>query len=383
MSAARTWLIAGSIVLILGVAAAYTRELYLTRTIAQFEKSFPHEPTFRKKIAEYRALMQKVGAVRAQETLATLLSNDAVSHILNHESGKFLYETQGAAGIHKCTTVFADSCYHGFVSSLVLDRGIADIASFLDTCRDGTAEDQETQCAHGLGHGFLENVGYENLPHALDLCKQTFNDERRDTDACYEGVFMENNFGLFDNAPSDRWVRRDDPMYPCNESFVTSRAGAHETCWFMQSQSTMRGTQYSFLGSVEAVAAYCEKFPEGEDKETCFMGLARQIQINHKNDASKIREQCSLLAEDRTSQCIWDTAQAAYIYGARGEGAFMICNEAAAGTAKDRCFDTMFEGIAISYSSDRNRYAACDSIHDASYREPCRAWMHSPQALHF
>ncbi len=383
MSAVKWCAAATGIVLIVVIAAFSVREYSAARTIAQFKKTFPHEQTFREKITEYRVLMQKVGAVRAQEVLATVLSNDAVTHILNHESGKFLYETEGAKGIHKCTTVFADSCYHGFVSSLVLDRGIADVSYFLDACRRGTAQDQETQCAHGLGHGFLENVGYENLPKALDLCSQTFVGLRRDTDPCYEGVFMENNFGLFDNAPSDRWVRRDDPMYPCNESFVTDKAGAHAVCWFMQSQSTLRGTQYAFLGSVEKVSTYCDEFPEGDDKETCFMGLARQIQLTNQNDAAKIRQQCSLLPEERSSQCTWDAAEASYIYGARGANAFLICDAAEVGAARNRCFDTLFEGIAISFSSDDSRYAACESIGDAAYRELCHAWMRTPEALQF
>lgn len=360
------------------LALSVVREANKSGRIEEFKARMRAEPVFIERIALYREFMAAAGAEEGQRVLASFMSNDSVTHMLNHESGRFLYETEGFAGVKKCTTVFADSCYHGFISAVILDVGLTDLEKLLGACMEGTVRDQQLQCAHGLGHGFLENVGYEEMPRALDLCLQTFGNDQRAAEHCYEGVFMENNFGLFGVAPEGRFVDKDDPMYPCNEPFVRAKPGAHEYCWFMNSQATMRGIQYHALGTIEKVSAYCKTLAEGFDEDVCFMGLARQIQLLNSNNKVAIEKECARLPAERVRSCVWNAAQAAYIYGERTPDVFRMCDAEPDGD-RAACYETLFVAIGVSYSADEDRLRACDMISSEAWRDACRAWVDSPK----
>ena len=113
------------------------------------------------------------------------------------------------------------------------------------------------------------------------------------------------------------------------------------------------------------------------------MGLARQIQLLNDNDKGKIREQCALLPSQRAAQCVWDAAQAAYIYGERASSIFSECDSAAKNKDAEDCYRTLFGAIGISYSSDEDRLRACATIPKKTRQDECALWVKSPEAAYF
>ena len=372
------YLIVG-ILLVTSVAYA-ANTIRKNHSIKIFTQAMSSSNGFSEDVMLYRKLLNDVGAAQAQEVISRLLPNDSKSHMLNHETGRFLYEHGGINGVQQCKTYFADSCYHGFISAVLLDRGLIETNKILAACKMGVQRDQQMQCAHGIGHGFLENVGYDKLPKALDLCAQTFAQDKKSAENCYDGVFMENDFGEFNRAPADRWYRSDDPMYPCNILAVLDKPGAHDYCWFMQSQATLRIDQYPHLkGDPVLVAMYCDTLKDAHDHSSCFMGLARQIQVDNRNNKDAIQTVCATLGKKHANQCMWDAAEAAYIYGERDSGIFHVC-EIEKGSEASGCYDTLFEAIGISYSEDNERITACNDIPNMKYRASCKTWVKSPAA---
>ena len=54
-------------------------------------------------------------------------------------------------------------------------------------------------CQHGIGHGLMVYIGYENLAEALDFCHDIQKPVKL-PDGCTGGVFMEYNFDTMGNA---------------------------------------------------------------------------------------------------------------------------------------------------------------------------------------
>ena len=82
----------------------------------------------------------------------------------------------------------------------------------------GKAEDYQkpiefNECLHGMGHAAMFITDMELL-ESLSLC-DTFS-EQRHIERCYSGVFMENSSSSTSFDHVSKYIRKDDPFYPCN-----------------------------------------------------------------------------------------------------------------------------------------------------------------------
>jgi hypothetical protein len=349
-----------------------------------FAAAIRADTSFPGQIDAYRTLMRGVGAAHAQDILLKSFPDNSRTHMLDHETGKFLFDTQGYAGIGECKIYFAGGCFHGFISEVIAQRGLGDINAIVAGCKAALSQDQVEQCAHGVGHGLLEDIaGYEHLPEALSLCQSIFEGNHKSTVNCYDGVFMENNFGAFSVPPPGRWYKADDPMYPCNEPDVLDKPGAHEYCWGMQSQLTLHAEAYPFLGGdVAKVGAYCDSF-SGNDRALCFEGLARQLQLTYSGDTQKIHSQCAKLDADESIMCDAHAAEAAYIYGDRSATTTSTCIDVIE-PLKSSCYEALYQGFAIAFSATSTRLTACDrDVPEEAFKVRCAQWMQSDAAQGF
>ena len=126
-------------------------------------------------------------------------------------------------------------CWSGYYHG-VLERALLNVESYEPVtlgrvagrlCRDAVAHMTPWvayQCLHGLGHGLMITTGLQ-LPLALDVCRQLA--RRWDRDACKSGVFMENNQSSY--GFRSRWLRDDDPLYPCDVVARTDKGRCYQT----------------------------------------------------------------------------------------------------------------------------------------------------------
>jgi hypothetical protein len=331
-------------------------------------------------IARYSHLLDQVGAEKAQEALMAAVPEGGVKvHLINHQSGKFLYRTKGPAGIAGCKPYIVGSCYHGFMIAMTADRGLSIIPELVATCKKHLEHQNTRDCAHGVGHTLLIDAGYDNLSKALASCRTYFHDDAADLGFCYTGVFMQNSFGTTSEAgQSGHLFERNDPMYPCNTPEVARDRLAHRRCWIIQSLTLLSREVYPRIGGdIKKAGAYCESLTDTQDRTICFRSIGAQIEVRSNDDLPTMRARCMLLGHGQEKQCVWYGAVYAYQYGNN------LIPQEACGSEHDQgdratCYQKIYKAITLRYSGLSERVTACNDATTAAYRTACITWMNDP-----
>lgn len=351
----------------------YAPKLQTQQAIENLQSTLEQEPAdFDRDARAYRTLLETIGASAAQDALLRFAPATPRTHMINHESGFYLYDTQGPNGLGDCKNYFNGGCYHGFVERALEEQGLGAINSIIDTCRGERSLTQARECTHGAGHAILIAHGYEHLDHAVAYCRAAFGENTRAIEDCNDGVFMENNFGGFDVPPENRWFNPKDPLYPCTDPRIQRDDIAYRSCLFLQTQATLQSSKYPELqGSLPSAVSFCTQLPGTTETNYCFLGLARQIQAKHIDDIQAIKDDCETFPSTRIAVCMRDAAASAYAFGAT-QAAFSLCRDS---TLTENCFEQIFERIHTTGGRTwEGKLRACAMLPEA-YRHPCTQYM--------
>lgn len=198
------------------------------------------------------------------------LGDAARCHQLAHEIGRAAahrYGTVAAAyrhGDRRC----GGGYHHGVLEGVLVAAAAEGPMPHLDTfCGELRAAEPFGQdhlnCGHGLGHGVLAVLGGD-LHGALAACDTLT--EEREREACYSGVFMQNQMALHDLRVPAPHLDPDRPLYPCTEVATRHR-----------SQCYQRQTTYAlalFGDDFTTVFDLCRAL-EPAARTACHQGLGR------------------------------------------------------------------------------------------------------------
>lgn len=322
---------------------------------------------FPKQVKLYKKLIERVGPEQAQEDLFhSGLPFTGQTHFLNHVVGDYLFEKFGVGGFIYCKGYFLSACEHQLILRAVGAFGEEVIPKIADQCRKaGPAV--FSQCSHGIGHGLLPLVGYKNLTAALKRCDNLaksipdlplFN--------CHDGVFMENIWGAHEGGPSlDRWVKKEDSFYPCDDPVFAEREDYQLACWSNQPSLIYQLSK----ANIPAVAAKCNEIDQEKLKKMCFNGLARQINPVAQGNKEKTFELCHLLPKERVDDCISTNISAYFSVGDR-KLPFEICADSRI-LNKEDCYVSITGMIKTYAKSDKEKTEWCSRIADEHWRRNC------------
>ena len=190
-------------------------------------------------------------SLQSLATSDTTFRNDG--HMIAHALGRFaIANTHGNPSVlSQCRPTFQAGCYHGVLEGYLASLPTVDATATTRLCAALILPDSSrfpaTECAHGLGHGFAEALGYK-LDEALRDC-DVFTDAELKSE-CHDGVFMENtvhglgagsmNVGdiamgahmhtMADATPTMAAFRKSDLAFPCDS--VAPRY--QPSCWAYQ-----------------------------------------------------------------------------------------------------------------------------------------------------
>ncbi len=261
------------------------------------------------------------------------------THLLIHEIGTVAYEKYGDRALLYCNESFLAACYHGVVLNALADNGMSGVKSLMEQCKSADAT-VISQCSHAAGHGFLALKDYKVLD-ALPMCDELNTREpAAPSFNCYDGVFMENIFGVHEGAPSpNRMVKESDPNYPCDAVPDKYKNG----CW--ADQATL---MYElFKGDLKKVAEGCDKVQNKTYQATCYDNFARQIHPLTQGKADKAIELCQNATGVWKDTCLITLVNAAFSVGDTKVMPYALCTAMKNSPRHDACYATLFQQISV------------------------------------
>ncbi len=358
------------------------------------ELSLDTDWSFQELLTYFRELSEDKGAVYAFEVLKRApLPPDTDPHLIGHIIGNVLYQQKGVDGIALCTDDFRNACSHSVVIDILSEHGEGSLPLIAETCRKAPGGNGAyTMCYHGLGHGVLAYVGYD-LEAAVRMCERTGTSAYggREYEECVGGTIMEMIAGVHDpiawQQQFDRYFRAEDPLYPCNATFMTE---------------TVRGMCYTYLtphlfaaaglapaGSgpheYQEAFSYCDAIPEGKSelRDACYGGFGKEfVSLAQDRDTrnvgamddealSNIRAWCTQAGESDGEAACNEHALSSLFWGGESEpdAAFSFC-ELAKGEAQINCYRDLSLKIQYYLSDTVRGYELCKRL-PQGFQVPC------------
>lgn len=313
-----------------------------------------------------RDMAEKYGPAETLRFMTkSTLPRTGETHLLVHEIGNVAYAHYGNEALRYCDESFLSACYHGVILNALGDHGINGVADTVRQCKDQGIH-VFTQCAHAAGHGFLASKNYKVL-EALPFCDKLGEiDPHIPLFNCYDGVFMENIFGVHEGKPSpNRMVKKDDPSYPCNAVPEKYQGG----CW--ANQATLM--YQLFEGNLKKVAEGCDAVADKDHQQICYGNFARQIHPMTQGALIPAIQLCDNATAAWKDECLITLVGAAFSVGDRTTLPYQICAHMAGTNSPitKQCVETLF-GLIASYSkSDSDKSAFCGYLIEEKLREEC------------
>ena len=232
-----------------------------------------------------------------------------------------------------CDSTCHGGCYHGALEQNLKDKQIAFgsnqvPAEISRLCEEVKSSDKPIiyyECLHGLGHAAMF-VTDMDIPASLQLCDQLQEEGQRIR--CYSGAFMENSSSSTNIDHPGRFIKADDPLYPCTilETKYLSTCYRYQSSYFAlltkndwqktaalclqvpkeyqrECFQTIGTNQVGFTQDTEVMKADCAKMPTKAFKATCLQGIVISLVYRFVGDSNRIVSFCSSISdgEDRNA----------------------------------------------------------------------------------
>jgi len=261
-------------------------------------------------------------------------------HEVTHFLSRSEYERLNSiAGVYaECNSTCHGGCYHGTLEAYLQQKNLDGEklkTEFGKAC--GSIENYNSplvfnECLHGLGHAAMYVTDTELLL-SLALCDQIKAQDGKER--CYSGAFMENSSSSTNRDHPGKYVKADDPMYPCNsleEKYL-------KLCWRYQS------SYFSIISNTDwkKVVSLCKQVPD-KYQEECFRTIGTN-QVGFTADIKKMKDDCKLVPEEFQNVCISGVVSS-FSYRFVGDSSKMInfCSIVDS-SEKEACFKQIGLGV--------------------------------------
>ncbi len=234
----------------------------------------------------YRDLVRDYGVETAFAELKNELPTNEFArsncHLLTHFIGRAAADLSSDVGtVYSHGDNFCGSgYYHGAMEAIVTKIGPDKVLEEANTLCDNLDGYEKYSfyhynCAHGLGHGFMD-IKDDELFSSLGTCDALTDSWERNR--CYGGVFMENVVAKDDPGHSSKYLKADKPLYPCD---VLGNRYKNE-CYQRQTSYALQTQGNDFA----KVFDLCAK-AENDFRPACYQGLGWDASVQSlKQDTS-------------------------------------------------------------------------------------------------
>ena len=258
-----------------------------------------------------------------------------LTHVIGRAAADLYGDVPGAYG--RGDDFCSAGYYHGAMETFVTEVGTEKILEEADTlCADPRERQNRSfyhhNCAHGLGHGFMR-IQQNELFEALGTCDALADGWERER--CSGGVFMENLMAQADPSRPSKYLKPDQPLYPCTE--VEDRY--KNPCYEMQIQYALKTQGDNFARGFELCGGV-----EEDSRPVCYQGLGNY------GAGQSIRQNITEVAQAVSSS--------------------NLCTLGEDQEARSNCVIGAAGGFVLYYESDEQAKAFCESV-EADLRALC------------
>jgi hypothetical protein len=353
------------------------------------------------RVAHVFLIARTSGVEVALDTLQALAEGSPAvarrGHQLAHSLGRATIARAGndPAVLARCRPLFQAGCYHGVLEGYLSSVSDVDARTLTGLCAEldqpGKPVISARECAHGLGHGLIERVGYDFTP-ALHACDAFDSPALREE--CHDGVFMQNlvtGHGLPTTSAADEAAegptaeanshehgggagagalaagkagfRADDLTFPCS----TVSAEYQPSCWSYQPVAVRR-----FLGDPGLRTLYaCDLAPEAS-RARCYAGYGKQTLSRYDNDEMALIDLCTTAMQPYDDACLGGIVELLVDREWGPNNAIAFCERVEAfGRDATACYRTLGERISLLHAERRETEAVCARAEDPRHVTAC------------
>lgn len=290
----------------------------------------------------------------------------ASCHEVMHYVGRHVYEQEGKVGtaLSKCSSVCFEGCLHGVVEGYVLKKNISldaianEIPNMCGKISDYDKPELFNQCIHGIGHAVMLLTQNE-VPDSLKLCDVL--KTREESELCYSGVFMENSNSSTNKDHPSKYVKKDDPFYPC--AILDKKY--KKMCYELQSFKAFEFENKDWMKTF----ALCNSIPS-EYQSGCYKSLGSS-QVGFTQDVMQMKQNCDMAPAQYRNICdlaIVSTLSTRYSGDSSKMIAFCLIVDL---QSKKNCYSQMGASIRGWNTSQNKLRAICSKIPETLYRKWC------------
>ena len=294
-------LIALTVLLVILISAALTASWFYNLTLKKQKailfSNIENQATYQ----TWYGKIEAVGGKEAYQEFTKVTEKKSIndSHTDAHLFGEALYKIEGINAVSVCDNKFSYGCYHSFLGSAIYSEGLEIVAELNNQCFSNLGSDG-LACQHGIGHGILSSVGYDekSLYQSLDVCNNL--SVKDPIGGCFGGVFMEYNFQtmLLDQAKV-RGFNKDDPYFPC----FTVKEEYRPACFYNQGQWWLSSIPKNTEERIKSISSLCHELPNLDLKTQCYKGFGVNLASFIDYDLEKAKQICGLI-QSRSEEII-------------------------------------------------------------------------------
>lgn len=264
-------------------------------------------------------------------------------HTALHFVGQEIYKQSYGLpmALNQCTHVCFEACLHGtvegYLSEKNLDYTSSQVLSQEIPLICGERENYQyeglfNQCIHGIGHALMY-LTQSDLPFSLESCDYLKNGPEREW--CYSGAFMENSNSSTNKDHPSKFVKKDDPFFPCkilDKKYL-------KMCYELQSFKFYDFARKDWIKTI----ALCKEVPT-DYRQNCYKSIG-SMQVGFSQDNATIINNCNLFPSEEKNTCINAVvATLATRFGGNEQVINNFCSELA---TKDKIFCYTQMGISL------------------------------------
>jgi hypothetical protein len=312
----------------------------------------------------FKTFMEATGKANGGRATLTLLDSlqklggyaNINCHPLSHKVGNIAFDYYGSvpAAVPQYLPTCSSGYYHGLLEEYLSTapdyfQGIKVVCG---TTHGGPEYFDWFQCTHGLGHGVMEYRNDE-IPQALKDC-DTIDPAYQAHEICYAGVFMENITTDVKTGHASKYIKPDDPIYPCD--FVDTQY--KNACYFLSSSMILRLNNWNFQDAFHT----CDTRAEKSYVWLCYESMGRDISGSTLMDKTQVSKLCQLGSADMIGECFFGAVRDFINYQGQFNTAVDLCNYTPT-QYQEKCYSGIFLDLGL-YHKGQDFLNVCATMPD-------------------